>query len=124
MDLSTIYKPGEALGGRGANISALLSPLINNAIILTALASFAAVVFAGFNYITSRLRIKRTMLLDGGRQVENESSIRMYCLHELGKILHNAGFRVIEVSGHIHTSGAFFGPDSPSMIILAEKRLE
>lgn len=53
MDLSTIYKPGEALGGQEANIGSLLSPLINNAIIFTALASFTAVVFAGFNYITS-----------------------------------------------------------------------
>lgn len=53
MDLSTIYKPGEALGGRSATIGALLSPLINNVIIITALASFVAVIFAGFNYVTS-----------------------------------------------------------------------
>jgi SAM-dependent methyltransferase len=79
---------------------------------------------SSFNYITSRLKVKRTLLLEGGRQVDHEFSIRVYCLHELGKILHNAGFRVIEVSGHIHTPGAFFGPDSTNLVILAEKRLE
>jgi hypothetical protein len=50
--------------------------------------------------------------------------VRVFSLHELGLILHNAGFRVIEVSGQIHTPGAFFGPDSPQLIILAEKRAE
>lgn len=77
---------------------------------------------SSFNFITSRLRVKRTLLLEGGRQVEHEFSLRTYCIHELGMVLHNAGFRVIEVSGHIHTPGAFFGPDSPNLIILAEKR--
>jgi SAM-dependent methyltransferase len=77
-----------------------------------------------FNYITSRLKVKRTMLYEDGRQVEQEFAIRAYCLHELGKILHNAGFRVSEVSGHVHTPGAFFGPDSTHLIILAEKRSE
>lgn len=79
---------------------------------------------SSFNFITSRLKVKRTLLLEGGRQVDHEFSIRVYCLHELGKILHNAGFRVIEVSGHIHTPGAFFGADSTDLVILAEKRLE
>lgn len=79
---------------------------------------------SSFNYITSRLKVKRTLLLEGGRQVEHEFTIRLYCLHELGKILHNAGFRVIEVSGHIHTPGAFFGTESQNLIILAEKRAE
>jgi SAM-dependent methyltransferase len=79
---------------------------------------------SSFNFITSRLKVKRTLLLEGGRQVDHEYSVRVYCLHELGKILHNAGFRVIEVSGHIHTPGAFFGADSTDLVILAEKRLE
>jgi hypothetical protein len=77
---------------------------------------------SSFNYITSRLKVKRSLLFDDGRQVEHEFSFRAYCLHEIGKMLHTEGFRVTEVSGHLDTVGAFFGPDSTSLIILAEKR--
>lgn len=75
-----------------------------------------------FNYITSRLNVKRTMIFDDGRQREIEYSIRMYSLHELGKILHDVGFRIVEVSGHPRTAGAFFGHSSQRLIILAQKR--
>ncbi len=74
------------------------------------------------DWITSRMRIKRTMMLDDGRSKEIEYSIRVYSLHELGKLLHECGFRVAEVSGRIQTPGVFFGPDSPRTLILAEKR--
>ena len=74
------------------------------------------------DWITSRMRVKRTMMLDDGRSKEIEYSIRIYSLHELGKLLHDAGFRVAEVSGRIQTPGVFFGPSSPRTLILAEKR--
>jgi hypothetical protein len=74
------------------------------------------------DWITSRMRVKRTMMLDDGRTKETEYSIRVYGLHELGKILHDSGFRVVEVSGRIATPGVFFGSDSPRVLILAEKR--
>jgi len=74
------------------------------------------------DWITSRMRVKRTMMLDDGRSKEIEYSIRIYSLHELGKMLHDQGFRVAEVSGRIQTPGVFFGPDSPRTLILAEKR--
>jgi SAM-dependent methyltransferase len=74
------------------------------------------------DWITSRMRVKRTMMLDDGRSKEIEYSIRIYSLHELGKMLHDGGFRVAEVSGRIQTPGVFFGPDSPRTLILAEKR--
>ncbi len=48
--LSNIYLRGYS---KPNDIGALFSPLINNAIIFTAIASFVAVIFAGFNYITS-----------------------------------------------------------------------
>lgn len=73
------------------------------------------------DFITSRLKIKRTVMLPDGRSRENEYSIRLYTLHELGKMLHDAGFRVVEISGHSATPGAFFGSDSPRLIVLAEK---
>ncbi|MGH7329840.1 MAG: methyltransferase domain-containing protein, partial [Polyangiaceae bacterium] len=40
------------------------------------------------DFITSRMRIKRTMMMDDGRSREIEYSMRVYSLHELGKILH------------------------------------
>ncbi|HEY1960065.1 MAG TPA: methyltransferase domain-containing protein [Polyangiaceae bacterium] len=74
------------------------------------------------DWITSRMRVKRTMMLDDGRSKEIEYSVRIYALHELGKLLHDSGFRVAEVSGRIQTPGVFFGPNSPRTLILAEKR--
>ncbi len=74
------------------------------------------------DFITSRMRVKRTMMLDDGRSREIEYSMRVYSLHELGKILHDQGFKVCEVSGKIATPGVFFGNESPRTIILAEKR--
>lgn len=76
-----------------------------------------------FNYITSRLHVKRTVILEDGRQRENDYSIRLYSLHELGGVLHHQGFRVAEVSGLEATPSVFFGGDSPRVIILAERRV-
>ena len=77
-----------------------------------------------FNYFMSRLEVKRTVILDDGRQRENTYSIRLYSLHELGKLLHVQGFRVASVSGNLATHGVFFGGDSQRMAILAERRAE
>jgi SAM-dependent methyltransferase len=74
------------------------------------------------DFITSRMKVKRTMMLDDGRSREIEYSMRVYSLHELGKILHEHGFKVTEVSGRIATRGVFFGNESPRTLILAEKR--
>jgi SAM-dependent methyltransferase len=74
------------------------------------------------DWITSRMKVKRTMMMDDGRSKEIEYSIRLYSLHELGRLLHDHGFRVAEVSGRASTPGVFFGCDSPRTLILAEKR--
>ena len=74
------------------------------------------------NYITSRLQVKRTVILDDGRQRDSVYSLRLYALHELGQLLHLQGFRVVEVSGREAHPGVFFGADSPKLIILAERR--
>ncbi len=73
-----------------------------------------------FNYINSRLQVKRQLIFgDSGRQVNHELSVRLYSLHELGLILSRAGFVVHQVAGHQATPGAFFGVDSTKIIILA-----
>jgi SAM-dependent methyltransferase len=73
------------------------------------------------DFFTSRLRVKRTTMLDDGRSKELDYSIRLYALHELGKMLHECGFKVVEVTGHPAHPGIFFGSESPRMIVLAEK---
>jgi SAM-dependent methyltransferase len=75
-----------------------------------------------FNYFTSRVESKRSVVFDDGRHVEYEISLRAYSLHELGKILHHAGFRVLEVSGNVHHRCRFFGSDSRQLLMLAERR--
>jgi SAM-dependent methyltransferase len=75
-----------------------------------------------FNFFTSRLHVKRTVILDGGKQTETEYALRLYSLHELGQLLQSAGFRVTEVSGREALTGVFFGQESPQMIIVAERR--
>jgi SAM-dependent methyltransferase len=73
------------------------------------------------DFITSRLRVKRSLIFDDGRSRECVYSVRLYSLHELGKILHDAGFRVTEASGHITTPGVFFGEISPRLLVLAQR---
>lgn len=75
-----------------------------------------------FNFHTSRIVSRRTVVFDDGRQVEHEVSVRAYSLHELGRLLRQAGFRVIEVSGGFSTRGNFFGAASRNILALAEKR--
>jgi SAM-dependent methyltransferase len=75
-----------------------------------------------FNYFTSRIHSNRSIVFDDGRQLEQEISIRSYSLHELGKMLHAAGLRVIEVSGSTAMRGRFFGNQSRGLIVVAEKR--
>jgi SAM-dependent methyltransferase len=75
-----------------------------------------------FNYFNSRLTVKRTMMREDGKQSNAEYSVRLYSLHELGLLMQQVGFRVIEVSGQEAIRGAFFGANSPRMLLLAERR--
>ncbi|MDX2055913.1 MAG: methyltransferase domain-containing protein [Polyangiaceae bacterium] len=76
---------------------------------------------ANLDFITSRLKVKRSVIMDDGRTRECSYSLRLYSLHELGKLLHDVGFRIAEASGHPATPGVFFGQSSPRIIILAQK---
>ncbi|HTJ40842.1 MAG TPA: methyltransferase domain-containing protein [Kofleriaceae bacterium] len=76
-----------------------------------------------FNYFSSRIQSNRSVVFDDGRQLEQEISIRAYSLHELGKLLHSVGFRVLEVSGSIQTRGRFFGTHSRQILVVAERRV-
>jgi len=74
------------------------------------------------NYFSSRIQVNRSVVFDDGRQVEQEISVRAYSLHEVGKLMHAAGFRVLEVSGGYQTRGRFFGNQSRHIIVLAERK--
>lgn len=73
------------------------------------------------DWITSRLRVKRSLILDDGRSREVTYSLRLYSLHELGKLLHDVGFRVTQASGDMTSPGVFMGPCSPRIIVRAQK---
>ncbi len=77
-----------------------------------------------FNYFTSRLQVQRQIILESGRQLEQEISIRAYSLHEIGKVLTHAGFRVLEVSGNLDLRGRFYGNESRQLIVVSEKRAD
>jgi len=75
-----------------------------------------------FNFNTSRILTHRSVVFEDGRQLDQEISVRAYSLHEMGRVLRQAGFRVLEVSGSIYTPGRFFGASSRNLLILAERR--
>jgi len=77
-----------------------------------------------FNFHTSRINTHRSIVFEDGRQLEQELSVRAYSLHEIGRLLRQAGFRVIDVSGGLALRGQFFGGSSRSLLIVAEKRDE
>jgi SAM-dependent methyltransferase len=74
-----------------------------------------------FNFHTSRMIIRRSIVFQDGRQLEQDISIRAYSLHELGKLLRQAGFRVLDVSGSLATKGHFFGATSRNIIMVCER---
>jgi SAM-dependent methyltransferase len=74
-----------------------------------------------FNYFTSCVESQRSVVFNDGRQVDRKLSIRVYSLHELGKLLHEVGFIVREVTGNIATEGRFFGLHSPQLIIRSDR---
>ncbi|MBW2456462.1 MAG: methyltransferase domain-containing protein [Deltaproteobacteria bacterium] len=74
-----------------------------------------------FDFYTSRMITKRMVMFEDGRSTELDMSIRMYTLHEMGKLLGKIGLKVIEVSGHRAHRAAYFGCESPRIIITSEK---
>jgi SAM-dependent methyltransferase len=77
-----------------------------------------------FNFHTSRILTHRSIVFEDGRQVEQEISVRAYSLHEVGRLLRQAGFRVLDISGSLATRGHFFGQTSRNLLLLAEKRTD
>jgi SAM-dependent methyltransferase len=71
---------------------------------------------------TSRFRVRRSVLRSDGRERFDALDFRAYALHELLDLLASEGFVPLEISGRVTTRGAYFGGESPSIIVLAEIR--
>jgi SAM-dependent methyltransferase len=74
-----------------------------------------------FDFHTSRVVIRRSIVFGDGRQVENEISIRAYSLHEMGRVLRRAGFQVVDVSGSLSQKEPFLGAASRHVVIICER---
>ncbi len=75
-----------------------------------------------FNYETSVLHNKRTFIFDDNRPPwEQHIYIRLFSLHEIQGMMRMAGYNLLQVSGSIASRGAFFGTESPHIILLGEK---
>ena len=74
-----------------------------------------------FNYHTSRVLVRRSVAFGNGRQSEQEISMRAYSLHEVGKMLRQAGLRVLQVSGGLASKARFFGAASRNIIAVCER---
>jgi SAM-dependent methyltransferase len=76
-----------------------------------------------FNFHTSRVLIRRSIVFGDGRQVESEISIRVYSLHELGRVLRRAGFQIVEASGSLANKEPFLGASSRHVVLVCERPL-
>jgi Methylase involved in ubiquinone/menaquinone biosynthesis len=76
-----------------------------------------------FDFHTSRVMIRRSIVFGDGRQVENEISIRAYSLHELGRVLRRAGFQILEASGSLAKKEPFLGAASRHVVLVCERPL-
>jgi len=74
-----------------------------------------------FDHLTSRLMIKRFLVYADGTQREYDITLRLYSAHELLAMLRLAGFRYVELSGSLHTPGAFFGAGSERILLTVER---
>jgi len=74
-----------------------------------------------FDYYSSRMITRRMAIFEDQAPREVETTIRLYTLRELGRLLQRVGFRILEVSGHRATRGAYFGDVSPRIIICCQR---
>ncbi|MEM1030151.1 MAG: methyltransferase domain-containing protein [Myxococcota bacterium] len=77
-----------------------------------------------FDYYASRMMMRRMAIFEDQAPREIETNIRLYTLREIGRLLQRVGFRILEVSGHRSTRGAYFGDVSPRIIICCQRREE
>lgn len=75
-----------------------------------------------YDHVQSRLRIKRFLVYADGTQRDYDISLRLFGPHELARALELVGFEIVDISGSVHSAGAFFGAFSPRVVITARRR--
>jgi hypothetical protein len=94
-NLQDIYAPGQPYGAvANTKISQLLNPIINFVIIAIGIASFATLIFAGFNYITSN-----------GDKNKVEMATQMFTYAIIGLVLVAASFIITNLMSAIIGGG-------------------
>ncbi len=74
-----------------------------------------------FDHLTSRLMTKRFLVYADGTQREYDIALRLFSAHEVLAMLRLVGFRFVELSGSLHTPGAFFGASSERVLLTVER---
>lgn len=86
-NLSDVYEPGKAFKGT-ASWSKLISPIIENTLILIGIISLFTIIFAGFQYITS----------DGDEnKIKQATNMLNYAI--IGLILAGTAFLITKIIG-------------------------
>ncbi|MCB9538755.1 MAG: methyltransferase domain-containing protein [Myxococcales bacterium] len=75
-----------------------------------------------YDHAESRLRIKRFLVYADGTQRDYDISLRLYGPHELVRALELVGFEIVDLSGSVHSAGAFFGAFSPRVVVTARRK--
>lgn len=88
VDLETLYAPGAALGGKSATLSNLLNPIIANVLVISGVAAFFTIFFAGFTYITA-----------GGDKTKTEQAQQMLNYGILGLIVIVVAYLITKLVG-------------------------
>lgn len=87
-NLEDLYAPGKAMGGSSATLSTLVNPLISNILVLSGVAAFLTIFFAGFNYITA-----------GGDKAKTEQAQQMLNYGIVGLVVIVAAYLVTRLIG-------------------------
>lgn len=90
QSLDSYYAPAAALGGKNVLLSKLLNPLIANTLIISGLAAFLVIIFAGFSYISG-----------AGDKTKLAQSTQMLNYGILGLVVVVSAFLVTKIIGAI-----------------------
>jgi len=88
--LEDIYAPGKAMGGQGATIGGLVTPLIANILIISGIMAFLVIIFAGFAYISA-----------SGDKTKTEQAQNMLNYGILGLLVVVAAFVITRIIGAV-----------------------
>lgn len=90
QDLSSLYEPGAKLGGSGATIGKLLSPILFNVLVISGVFALFTIFMAGFNYITG-----------GGDKNKTAQALNMLNYAIIGLVLVVSAFLITRIMGAV-----------------------